>query len=644
MTLSELSLRNAKRQAQDYLIYFVTLVMSVALIYAFNNLIFSEEVQIVAANVVALPIIIVLASIVVVCIIGWLVSYTTGFMLRRRSREFGTYILIGLENSQVAGLFFLENLAVGCFALVTGILLGSLLFQAMRAIILNMYGMPYAFALSVSFKAALLAVIYFMFIYLFVQRKSRKRINSMKIYDLIYFEKHNEEIVIRSSKKRRRVFVASIVLGIIGTLLLLMGNMLFGIIGAGCIIVFLYGFFLSFASGVPAFFDKRPARKYKGQTLLIFRTLSAKLATIGTLMATISLLLTAVFISEGTGQCFKALFWGRAEQDSAFDLFISVEGETADHTPYLDYINENISVKDSRLYNIYLSGGTQVLDYTKEHARYYQCFPEDTLMKFSDYAALRKIMGYPTVTCASDTYLIHCASFLEEIMKDYDEPIHIGDSTLTPSGVYSELFTQSYDSGNGHQYILVVPDEVLEGCLVSHRIYAAMTTEPISEEQFQALQDIAFDEDRPGYDSIRARSREEARAASSTVLFVFPLYYLALILAMTAIAILTIQQLAETDHYKSQFLLLAKLGMKRSEMIKALRGQFIIYYTMPALPPVFIGVPFIYNLGNLTEPGTLTGANSPSVIVRGAFILFFTVYAIYIVLAYTSLKRNVLPE
>lgn len=644
VTLSKLSLRNAKRQARDYLVYFVTLVMSAALMYSFNTLIFSEEVRFLASSIAMLPVVIVFASIVVVCIIGWLVSYTTGFMLLRRSREFGTYILIGLENEQVARLFFLENLAVGGFALATGTLFGSFLFQAMRAVILTLFGTPYTFTLSISWKAALLTFTYFLLIYLSAQRKVRKRIRSMKIYDLIYFEKHNEETVIQTSKKRRRIFLISIVLGIIGTLLLLMGNLLFGLIGAGCIIVFLYGFFLSFASGVPAFFNKRPARKYQGQTLLIFRTLTAKLATIGTLMATVSLLFTAVLISEGTGQCFNALFWGRARQDSAVDLFISIENKTQDHTPYLDYIDDHIPVKDSRLYDIYLSGNTQILDYTKEHASYYQCFSEDTLMKFSDYAALRKMMGYPAVTLAPGTYLIHCISFLEKIMQDYDEPVQIGGKTLTPGGVYTELFTQSWDSGNGHQYILVVPDEVLTDCTVHHRIYAAMTAEPVSEAQFQALQAIQLNDNRPGYDSLRAKSQEEAGAASSTVLFAFPLYYLALILTMTAAAILTIQQLAETDRYKRQFLLLGKLGMSRSEMTKALRGQFAIFYAMPALPPVLISVPFIYHLGNSVEPGTLTGANRPIFIALGMLALFFFIYAIYIVLAYTGLKRNVLPE
>ena len=123
MTLSELSLRNARRQAGDYLVYFVTMVMAVALMYAFNGLIFSRELLALCEQMEALPLTIAMASIVIVCIIGWLVQYTTGFMFARRSREFGTYVLIGLENNQVARLFFLENLAVGAVCLVLGTLL-----------------------------------------------------------------------------------------------------------------------------------------------------------------------------------------------------------------------------------------------------------------------------------------------------------------------------------------------------------------------------------------------------------------------------------------------------------------------------------------------------------------------------------------
>ena len=114
-------------------------------------------------------------------------------------------------------------------------------------------------------------------IYLLAQLKSSKRIRSMKIYDLIYFERQNENAVIQSSVKRRRIFVISIVLGVIGTVLIMAGELVLGIIGAALIIIFLYGFFASFSSGVPAWFEKYSAKKYQGQNLLVFRTLCTKL-------------------------------------------------------------------------------------------------------------------------------------------------------------------------------------------------------------------------------------------------------------------------------------------------------------------------------------------------------------------------------
>ena len=145
VTLSKLSLRNAKRQARDYLVYFVTMVLAAGLLYAFNGLVFSPEVEELSARLSNLPGMILAASVAAVLILGWLVSYTTGFMLSRRSRELGTYLLIGLETRQVARLFFLENLAVGGMALVPGILLGNLLFQVLRAVLLALFGMPIGF-------------------------------------------------------------------------------------------------------------------------------------------------------------------------------------------------------------------------------------------------------------------------------------------------------------------------------------------------------------------------------------------------------------------------------------------------------------------------------------------------------------------
>ena len=181
-----------------------------------------------------------------------------------------------------------------------------------------------------------------------------------------------------------------------------------------------------------------------------------------------------------------------------------------------------------------------------------------------------------------------------------------------------------------------------------HHAYAAKTVQPVTEAQFNELCDINYGLGAkgldPSYDEIHTKAQEAADMASQTVLCVFPLFFLALALTMTAATILTIQQLSETGRYRQQFQLLQKLGMDRREMAKALGRQFAIYYALPAVPPVLIGVPFILNLSHAPEPGVMVGMNSPGAIVLISLGIFFLIYAIYILLAYTSLKRNVLPK
>ena len=643
MTLSKLSLRNAKRQTSDYLVYFVTIIITAAMLYAFNGLIFSPEILKLSTLMSSLPVTIVLASIVVVCIMGWLVQYTTCFMFTKRSREFGTYILIGLENRQVARLFFLENLIVGVFALLLGILLGNLVFQALRAILLALFGITYTFAFTFSFRAVGLTLVYFTCIYLFAQYRSRRKIRSMKIYDLIYYDRLNENAALAKSGRRIRTFTVSIIFGIIGTLLLLTRSLPTGILGSACIIVFLYGFFLSFSSGVPAWFDRRPRRKYEGQTLLIFRTLSAKLNTMGIVMATIALLFTAVLISQGTGLIFGAIFESRQTAETCFDIFIGTETPTQDCSDLIAYIESSVPVTAAHSYSIYQGPDAHITDYLNENTDYYPCYPYDTWMKFSDYAALRSMLGYPDVAMEPGKYLIHCVPWQKSAVTACAQTIAIGGATLQPGSIHTETLNQRLWNVNGTDFILILPDEAVLSRPVSHNLYAAMTKEPVSEEQYTALCQIRDERELYSHITLYTAPQVQAEYASSTAMLVLPLYYLALVLTMTTATILTIQQLSETDRYRRQFLLLKKLGMDRQEMNRALRLQFTVYYAMPAIPPLFVSIPFLLSLCNATDPGVTEGFYRPLNIICITLALFFMIYAVYIVMAYRSLKRNVLP-
>lgn len=655
VTLSELSLRNARRQAGDYMIYFVTVVMVCAMLYAFNGLVFSEEIHNLSGMLDNMKLTIVLASIAVVFIIGWLVSYTTGFMLSRRSRELGIYLLIGLENRQVARLFFLENLAVGGVALLFGIPLGNLVYQALRAILLTMFSAPYHFHYCFSLKAIGLTFVYFAAIYFFALFRSRKRIRCMKIYDLIYFERQNEEALVKKSKTRKTLFAVSLVFGIAGTLLLMAaGNLLTGVLGAGCIIVFIYGFFTSFSSGVPAYFDRKPERKYRGQNLMVFRTLAAKLAAMGIVMATVALLFTATLLTEGTGMVFNGIFQGRIEKD-AFDLLFVSDQE--DHTNQCrENMEEQLPLAAVRQYRLYQGADDSLIAYLEKTGGYYRfSYSHDyngpVLMAYSDYAALRDMLGLPAAKPEPDRYIIHCMPYLEEPLSRWNQPLSLDGKALSRGPIYTEQFAQNRWNGNGHQFLLIVPDEICADRPVLRYALAAMTEYDITAEQYETLDGSLYDRTADGihsmvdeWDYLYSKAANLRDTAVWSAMSVFPLFYLALTLAMTAATVLTVQQLSEAGRFRRQFELLRKLGMDRQEMRRTLFLQLGIYYLMPVIPPVLIAVPFILDLCDGVEPGTMVGASSPPMILFVSLGLFFLVYLLYTVIACISMKRNVLPE
>ena len=125
-----------------------------------------------------------------------------------------------------------------------------------------------------------MTLLYVLLVYLLALGRSRRRIRRMQIHDFMELDRQNENVVIRTSRRRRRVFVLSLLLGAVGTVLLLAGGCCLAWWGRGVSSPFSMAFFSALPRGARVF-EKHPGRKYRGQTLVIFRTLTAKLATMG---------------------------------------------------------------------------------------------------------------------------------------------------------------------------------------------------------------------------------------------------------------------------------------------------------------------------------------------------------------------------
>ena len=133
--LGKLALRNVRRSARDYLVYVLTMTFVVSLMSAFNSIIFSKDLQKMYEMAAIMAAMIGIATFFIVLTVAWLINYMVRFMLEKRSREFGIYLLIGMNKKEVSGLYMKENLLLGVCSFVIGLGLGMLLQQVLLVVL-----------------------------------------------------------------------------------------------------------------------------------------------------------------------------------------------------------------------------------------------------------------------------------------------------------------------------------------------------------------------------------------------------------------------------------------------------------------------------------------------------------------------------
>ena len=158
--LSKLAIKNAKRSIKDYMIYLITVTLSFSLIFAFNLIIFSKDILELSSFMANFKSAIIVVSTIVVFVVGWLINYTMRFMLTKRSKEFGTYMLLGIEKKQITKMFLLENIILGTISLILSIFLGFILSQFMTMFIMNIFELPYKVNKSNGIEAIILTIVY----------------------------------------------------------------------------------------------------------------------------------------------------------------------------------------------------------------------------------------------------------------------------------------------------------------------------------------------------------------------------------------------------------------------------------------------------------------------------------------------------
>ena len=141
--LFKLSIKNMKKSFKDYAIYFLTLVLGVAIFYMFNSLDSQQAMINVTSStreMIKLMIrMLELVSVFVAIVLGLLIVYANNFLINRRKKEFGIDMTLGMGRRQISKIILFETVLVGILSLIAGIVIGIFASQFMSVLVAKLF-------------------------------------------------------------------------------------------------------------------------------------------------------------------------------------------------------------------------------------------------------------------------------------------------------------------------------------------------------------------------------------------------------------------------------------------------------------------------------------------------------------------------
>ena len=616
-------------------------------------------------------------SILIVFILGWLVHYMTNFMLKKRSKELSTYMILGISNKDISRLFFKENFLICGMAFVCGTLFGYLISEILKIIILNLFGADYQFSISFSLRAIALTGFYFLLIFIFALWRNGRSIRKMKLYDLLYYEKRNEKSRLENAGWMVFVFLISFICGVAGIGLFIympIGKGYDVLLGLALIVLFLFGFFQSVPGFLAKVFGGRENIKYSKNRLFLLRSFTSKIASLSMTLSMICILFTLALTAMGVAVSVNKIA-SRSIELNVFDIVILSKNPESRLSDYRSSIEEEASVTADHSYNVYHNETRTFQDIRKEAAAEYSSLPQDiyveyqydTFMKYSDYRALCNMLDIEVPKLQENEYMIHCTAALRDV---YSELLHRGISingeTMELASINTAPFNQADAYGNGLDFIIIAPDNMVEKLSVVYQVYSVQTDRQVSSMALEKLcsQDsnleilnrnmLISSSEMGNYatsmakvdkDYISGRSAFKKSYANVYSVMV-ALFYLALIFIVTGATILVTQILSDSEKNKKQYDILRHIGMNAGKVNQTVNKQLAAFFLLPLIPAVIISSSLVFNSMNVMQPESFTFPVIPGRgwiwgSIASAAGLHFILYGIYFIAVSKSYKKNI---
>lgn len=666
MTSCKLIFKNVHKNLRDYLIYFLTLMISVSLFYAFNSIsdqpAFSEMGMTRTLLYDQLGILLSALSVLIAIVLAFLIIYANQFLLKRRKKELGIYMMLGMKKGRISRIFAGETFCVGVIALAVGLILGFILSQGVSLIALKLFAIELdKYQLAFSMGAFRQTIICFALIFFLVMLFNVWSVSSVQLIDLLTASRKNERLKSENRVLPVLMFLLSILcIGIAGVLFYKNGilpsreNMSFQIAGLALVV----GTILLFYSFAAVFIQLMRSNKgfyLKGLNTFLVRQIGSKIRTNYFVMTVVCGLLTiticAVSIGASTALAMNKLSQAATPYDLTVISDVSIDGDS-DITDYLatcdvqmsDYAKnmEQISIYDADMTYADLFAGQDLNLWPIDEA-----VPQSrvSVISISDFNRALAMQGKGPVTLNEGEYLLNCNyegtyQYVIEALRIYSE-LSVGGVALQRAS--DEVLQETYvmtSVGNNDRGTLIVPDSVVTALPKDvNALLVQYKEETNPDEVLQKMIPIGLDETHGYRYSEKNMLYDMFYGINALVTFIC--CYVGLIFLLICAALLALKQLTETTDNIFRYGLLQKLGAKRQQINHTLFVQTGVFFTVPL---VVAGLYSILLIGKGMEIVEEFMNIHIATNVWLTVILFLIVYGSYFIATYLSCKRMVTEQ
>lgn len=485
---AKLAITNAKKSIKDYSIYFITITLCVGLFYAFMSLSSSSYELITedSYNFEMLQDIMKYSTYVITALLAILVGYVNNYVMKRRKREFATYILLGTEQKSVALMFFIETLIIGSMAIFLGVFVGTLFSQVVTALILLTAKQEIIFNFRLYIDTVVITFIFFLAMFFIIGINNIRVLRKLKLIDMLNAEKKSEFQFKRSGKVYGIVFILAIILySVCGyctiylikadnerTVTSMVSETVYTAVALVSFIIATYTLFYSLAYILILVKEKWINFKYEDTNLFLIGTIVSKLKTAPILMASISITFFGAAVSFIVTLIMSQWSLGYLDYRAPYDIDVRTYYNIDENRRYE-------SIEDIPNFNYgeiisYLNKDNNLEEYCIIDK--YFINPEDfnirdrwsrplNVVKLSQFNKARSMLGYDEIKLKEDEFTTHWAKSIEEnqiqsFIKE-NSKINIGGEELRLSS--NDFYKESLGEGIFNLFtdtVIIVPDNI----------------------------------------------------------------------------------------------------------------------------------------------------------------------------------------